>query len=876
MDDLARTEYPAMLANLQPTQAVQTLNDRVKRINRINIEIADWLQERRRIEEQYVLGLRKLAQLKTPGPQSELGVFQGPWTRVNEAIEGIALSHHQFAERLERDVETPLRTFHQRQDSANMNTISTNLANLAKDLEEAQDKSDKLNRKGGKANTSKVDAALSKLESATQQWESQAPFVFESLQAFDESRINQLRDLLTQYQTHESDQAQRTLDNAAVTLSLVLEVSTEKEIQNFSQKVLSGRPRLAPRTGTRQSSIAPESAFPAALSRDTTNTSLAPPASSQPIPEDNASEHNSVPIEAKPESKLRRLGTMFGGRRRQSMHGGISSMSPQKSSSGFGRIGSSHGRGISPRGSSSNLHESRLTSLAEAPDLPSSAGRSDAPPSQGSQAHSGMNGVNLVDDGPVPASTWSASGPNGTQEHPDTPVAQPPPGSAPAPLSHQATAASAKDADGFSVPAPMNDPISEAQKEAAATGEEADQLFKLNIHNQPVAEEDPEAKEAAMSSVFNTLKMGPATRRSGTVRGRRDVRNTIYVPAPSTGDGPRDSPTNRSDGPAQMASALARPSALGALSSETSIAAAASDTQSVRSGTSLGGLAHARHPDLTDPGLSASIIETVSAVFEDGAITSTSIAGEIAFAYNVDEDNADKSHETIKINDFPNLERIGPNRIFVQNSSPDHPDQYSLDVSHLTKTAIAFSYRVFAEDPQAQHLAKNAPIVLKPAWKPQGDKLGLLLQYALNPACDFPTPVTLHNVVFVATYEGRASGAQTKPSGTHLKEKHLVYWRLGDVTLTAEFQKIVCRIVGAEGVEPHAGHVEARWEYSSPANETPGSGITFSRLVEGKGKGKEVSSDDPFADDGNIAQPEQSWVSVPLVRKLVSGKYEAK
>jgi hypothetical protein len=77
-------------------------------------------------------------------------------------------------------------------------------------------------------------------------------------------------------------------------------------------------------------------------------------------------------VNTKTESKLRRLGTMFGGRRRQSMHGGISSMSPQKSSSGFGRIGSSHGRGVSPRASSSNLHESRLTSLAEAPDLPSS------------------------------------------------------------------------------------------------------------------------------------------------------------------------------------------------------------------------------------------------------------------------------------------------------------------------------------------------------------------------------------------------------------------------------------------------------------------------------------------------------------------------
>lgn len=73
MDDMARAEYPAMLvscnqgflaapqiyvrsqadvrcaieqATLQPGQAVHILTDRVKRINRINTEIADWLQVR--------------------------------------------------------------------------------------------------------------------------------------------------------------------------------------------------------------------------------------------------------------------------------------------------------------------------------------------------------------------------------------------------------------------------------------------------------------------------------------------------------------------------------------------------------------------------------------------------------------------------------------------------------------------------------------------------------------------------------------------------------------------------------------------------------------------------------------------------------------
>ncbi|KAG6005193.1 hypothetical protein E4U43_000619 [Claviceps pusilla] len=73
-DDTARTEYPAMLASLQPGQAARTLNDRVKRISKVNLDIADWLQERRRVEEQYVLSLRRLAQSnKGPYALSELG-----------------------------------------------------------------------------------------------------------------------------------------------------------------------------------------------------------------------------------------------------------------------------------------------------------------------------------------------------------------------------------------------------------------------------------------------------------------------------------------------------------------------------------------------------------------------------------------------------------------------------------------------------------------------------------------------------------------------------------------------------------------------------------------------------------------------------------
>ncbi|RSM12864.1 hypothetical protein CEP52_002152 [Fusarium oligoseptatum] len=155
MEDMARAEYPAMLAALQPGQAAHTLSERLKRMSRINIEVADWLQERRRVEEQYVQGLRKLTAFKVPNAQSELGVFQAPWNRIIDTVESIAHSHHQLADRIEKDIEHPLRNFHIRKDFQNMNTMSNNLATMAKDLEEAQERSDKLSKKGGRANTQK-------------------------------------------------------------------------------------------------------------------------------------------------------------------------------------------------------------------------------------------------------------------------------------------------------------------------------------------------------------------------------------------------------------------------------------------------------------------------------------------------------------------------------------------------------------------------------------------------------------------------------------------------------------------------------------------------------------------------------------------------
>jgi F-BAR domain only protein len=129
-----------------------------------------------------------------------------------------------------------------------MTTIQGNLSSMARELEDAQEKSDKLNRKGGKASSLKVDAASSKLSTATSQWDSQAPFIYETLQALDERRLNHLRDVLTQYETHEADVIEQNRKTVEQTLSSLLEVDTAREIKNWSQATIAGKPLNERRT----------------------------------------------------------------------------------------------------------------------------------------------------------------------------------------------------------------------------------------------------------------------------------------------------------------------------------------------------------------------------------------------------------------------------------------------------------------------------------------------------------------------------------------------------------------------------------------------------------------------------------------------------
>lgn len=232
-------------------------------------------QERRRVEEAYVQGLRKLASKRPPDESSDLGygsphapaprhaltpssIFSTPWQKIVNATEAVAESHHTLAQKIEADVERPLREFSAtNREVQAMSTISGNLSSMAREIDTAKKKAEKLREKGAKAKASAVAGAVAEVENATLQWESQAPYVFEKLQAVDESRLNHLRDALTQFQTHEVDQVERNRISAEETLNALLNIETADEIQTWALRMRSGeKPPPASRKG---SSVAPPS-----------------------------------------------------------------------------------------------------------------------------------------------------------------------------------------------------------------------------------------------------------------------------------------------------------------------------------------------------------------------------------------------------------------------------------------------------------------------------------------------------------------------------------------------------------------------------------------------------------------------------------------
>lgn len=222
---------------------------------------------------------------------------------------------------------------------------------------------------------------------------------------------------------------------------------------------------------------------------------------------------------------------------------------------------------------------------------------------------------------------------------------------------------------------------------------------------------------------------------------------------------------------------------------------------------------------------------------------------------------------TIRLDNFATLEAIAPNHAFVTPNTVQS-GYYTVDVSQIAKTNVAFRYKVHL-DPM--NFSGHTPVVIKPAWRPQDNKLGVVLEYGLNPEFT-DSSIRISNLVLLASYAGGpAQACQTKPTGTHVKDKSLIYWRIGDMILEpGVLHKVIARLTGMQGSQLQEGIVEARWELSELQGGEPR--INISVLETNR-----RNEADPFADETALRQDDsEQWNSLRGFRKIISGKYEAR
>ncbi|CAI7623471.1 unnamed protein product [Penicillium bialowiezense] len=816
----------------------------------------------------------------------EPSIFQIPWQRIINATESLAVSHETLANKIEEDVERPLREFHNKnRDMQSMPGIQSNLAGLAKNVETAQKKVDKAKSKGTKG-ADKLAAEIANAEEVHQQWESRAPFVFEQLQAADETRLNHLRDVLTQLETHEVDQVERGRQAAETCLNILLNVETADEIKTFAAKMVGTRVPPSPAVSRRHTERAetpsgPESGFERAATAPLEQIATPPAESPLPPPpraQDDAASQYSEPSERAaaaqaspvPEAQprhtplggLRRLGTVMN--RRKSVVGPSAGTFDRKAE-----------KKRSPFAAFKRADSSRDLQIPESPP-----GTASGRPGTSSGDHSSLRNPSLsqdhsqLDAAAVISEPRAEATTNGAT--PDTQAG----------LINNHANQPQVDSEGFTERPSTIDEITRAQNEAAGIDESA---LNLTIRDQPIFEDESQAKQA-MDEMANTLRMrAPTTgirRNAGTIRGRRDVRNTVFIPSPGN-EIPPSSAGSESQPPTSPIRHMTSPSI--APSVATTEDHAMSDTTSVRSGHGTSGPGASVHPDLYESGLNASIIETVNAWFSEGNVTKSSVVGELALANNPVPGSV-SDHIRIRLDNFQVLEKVAANPHFVQEAAKDLADEkrgeYNVQLGSISRPmpTVAFKYQLHINP---SNPSAYCPVIFNPVWNLEELQASAIIYYSLNPAfISHPVEsISLKNVVLTINLDTAAEDEVTKQprasvahatsaamypnTGAAFRRKtSTVTWRIPELEVKttapgAEGKFLVRFSTATPG--PRKGNVEAKFELRSTESASQ---LGISRAASG-----EDQETDPFADEDREVQPSASWLTVPTARKLIGGKY---
>lgn len=480
------------------------------------------------------------------------------------------------------------------------------------------------------------------------------------------------------------------------------------------------------------------------------------------------------------------------------------------------------------------------------------------------------------------------------------------------------------------------DPFAAAIDTTASPIEDSARSFE--IKDQPIPE-DANAAQLAMSNMANQLRLQAQSsglnRVQGSVRGRRDVRNTMFIPNPSNHELPSPSATPSLGAPSTPASAATAPTATTNTTTATTAGGSSSelvtpvkrslgtgtipedhplgsDTQSIHSAHSMAIAPH--HQEMHNPGLNASIVETVNTWFSDTGVTRSFVIGEIALAYihPPSSSTAAPANETVRLQNFHQLEKCAQNPTFVtpSNTTEDQtqqPGTYNIALSSISRPIpiIAFKYQLHLPE-TSPTLSTYSPLLITQAWQIVEGQASVICLYSLNPAFapianpgTSPTPppveLILKNVTVTVTLDtkpgtassgseiapaARAISAQMMPvQNAHFKKRSgAVVWRFPELTVKATQERLLVRFMIEKNGLAKRGGVDVKFEVPNML----GSAMGVERLVSGPTEAGK-SEADPFADDDETgarksaeqSEVSQRWEDVQSRKVLVAGKYSA-
>lgn len=387
--------------------------------------------------------------------------------------------------------------------------------------------------------------------------------------------------------------------------------------------------------------------------------------------------------------------------------------------------------------------------------------------------------------------------------------------------------------------------------------------LNLALATAPIQESEEE-RLAALEKMQQKLQLQPPqqpSRRQTIARGRRDVRNTMFGgldDSPSSGSVTPNviTPTTTTNlgNPLEQPPVASPDAANGSRPPQQSRQASVSSVNSSNPFDSPGlggGFASTFVPE-TEPGLRATMLETINVIIRDGHVTRLQINGEIHLSLRLSpEIPSAQGPIHIRIGDFEKLEKIAPNPSFLAQV-PDKPGEYFLNAEVLAssvsngKGMLLFRYQVHV--PAGQELA-TLPLQLEPAFRCSDGETRMILNYKRNGSSALKTQSKISNCSIQAAFgPGPAvSNVQAKPmGGVWSPSARQMKWTLGDVT---EDGKVIAKFVSEPGQPLSPSSVQASWSAEGAlisdidlgvvhgALET---GLDFSEVKKGVATGKYV------------------------------------